>query len=478
MAVCTPPGDFAIVGRLKDLIICRGRNVAPQDVEFAAQEVAPGVVRPGCVAAFTATELGDGDDALVVVFECRGSASKAQISEAIAQVHACLQADIGLSASHVVAIREKTIPKTTSGKIRRRATQCALDAHTLKIVMERTYKKSTEGDANTPAVPRSAFQVPFHGGASNAGETSRTRDGAPGAIYIVATEENDMCDAGGGLVGLDAVIHNRRTSHTLGQIANQDFFRAYYRNVVREIGENVVGHALEDDQPFGEMGVTSIMVPQISDALQQVFSAQVPSFALETSDLFDAPTIALLAEKIESMVDAARHASHQRTPATHSPNVFRTVQSGTESTEVETQGDTLPEIVVVGMACELPGGVASPEEFWELLLRGDDAVGTRDGDTATKAERFGGFVDGSDAFDATAFGIAASVAEAMQPQQRRVLQVAYDALHRAGWTRQSLSGKPIGTGRLCTAPTSHASNGIECNAFHGMHGCIHWLQRR
>ncbi|MCY1076949.1 type I polyketide synthase [Archangium lansingense] len=103
-------------------------------------------------------------------------------------------------------------------------------------------------------------------------------------------------------------------------------------------------------------------------------------------------------------------------------------------------------IAIVGMACRLPGGVEGPEDFWELMVKGVDATSDLppdrwdaealyDPDPQAKGKirtRRGGFLKEVDRFDAGFFGISQREAESMDPQQRLVLEVAWEALERAG----------------------------------------------
>ncbi|MFI0982696.1 SDR family NAD(P)-dependent oxidoreductase [Streptomyces sp. NPDC021093] len=116
-------------------------------------------------------------------------------------------------------------------------------------------------------------------------------------------------------------------------------------------------------------------------------------------------------------------------------------------------------IAVVSMACRLPGGIASPEEFWELLSEGGDAVGgfpgrwqglelfDPDPESVGKSyAREGGFLadEHVERFDAEFFGISPREAVSMDPQQRLVLEASWEALERAGVRPEDLSGSRTG----------------------------------
>ena len=115
-------------------------------------------------------------------------------------------------------------------------------------------------------------------------------------------------------------------------------------------------------------------------------------------------------------------------------------------------------IAIIGMGCRLPGHANSPAQFWDLLVRGVDAVtpvpaDRWDGDAFFDADadapgkiatREGAFIDGVADFDAGYFGISPFEARQMDPQQRLFLEVAMEALEDAGLTREQLAGTMCG----------------------------------
>ncbi len=126
-------GELFITGRLKDLIIIQGQNHYPQDLERAAEASDP-QVRPGCTAAF-AVERG-GAEQLVVVAEVADAGTLP--AERLAAVTTLIRAEIfeahQLVAAQVVLLPAGTIPKTSSGKIRRRDCKDAFLADRLPAV--------------------------------------------------------------------------------------------------------------------------------------------------------------------------------------------------------------------------------------------------------------------------------------------------------------------------------------------------------
>jgi len=107
-------GEIVITGRAKDLILHNGRNIWPQDIEWAAEKIEP--LRPGEVAAF-AVEGDDGDDDVVVLVQCR-----LQDREAIERLRRDVSAVVHHSAGiecKVVMVPPKSLPFTTSGKLSR-----------------------------------------------------------------------------------------------------------------------------------------------------------------------------------------------------------------------------------------------------------------------------------------------------------------------------------------------------------------------
>src|SRR6516162_4050102 len=131
---------------------------------------------------------------------------------------------------------------------------------------------------------------------------------------------------------------------------------------------------------------------------------------------------------------------------------------GTGPTEPQSPAKKgLEPIAVVGMACRFPGG-ANPDEFWDFLARGGDAVreipaerwdidASYDPDPDAKGKmytRCGAFIPDFDHFSAAFFGISPREAQFMDPQQRQLLEVHWEALENAGILPRRLSAQQVG----------------------------------
>lgn len=134
-------GELFIAGRLKDLVIVRGENHYPQDIEHSVSAAHPDL-EPNAAAAFA--EDGPHGEVLVVVCELRREAHRrvdaasvfAAVRHAVAQAH-------GLECEHVVLLRPNGLPRTSSGKVQRRA--CRRDWQEGRLPVVAQWQKAQPG---------------------------------------------------------------------------------------------------------------------------------------------------------------------------------------------------------------------------------------------------------------------------------------------------------------------------------------------
>ncbi len=131
-------GELFITGRAKDLIIIRGRNLYPQDIELTVERSHLSL-RPGSGAAFTVQIHSE--ERLVVVQELEFRA-KPNLEEVAGVIRQAVTEEYEVQVYAVVLIKPGSIPKTSSGKIQRRATRAQFEEGTLNVVRSNVLKIS------------------------------------------------------------------------------------------------------------------------------------------------------------------------------------------------------------------------------------------------------------------------------------------------------------------------------------------------
>ncbi|GAA4168664.1 hypothetical protein GCM10022251_59930 [Phytohabitans flavus] len=201
-------------------------------------------------------------------------------------------------------------------------------------------------------------------------------------------------------------------------------------DLVRAEAAVVLGHSSGDEVDpelaFNEMGVDSMTAVDLRNRLSEATGLRLPATAV-----FDYPNSVALAGFLRTEVSGGR-----------AEVAVRTVRAADEP------------IAIVGISCRFPGGVASPEDLWRLVVAGGDGTSEVPDDRGWDLDRLaadssgvlprGGFVSGAGEFDPAFFGISPREAVSMDPQQRLLLETAWEAFERAGIDPAALRGSQTG----------------------------------
>jgi amino acid adenylation domain-containing protein len=144
-------GELFIVGRLKDLIIIRGRNHHPQDIEMTVEQSHPSL-RPSCGAAFSIDV--EGEERLVIVQEVTRSHRALDVEEVTSAVRQAVAQEHEISVHAIVLIRHGTIPKTSSGKLQRHACKIRFLTNALEVVGSSILEEASTNEESEPFIDR------------------------------------------------------------------------------------------------------------------------------------------------------------------------------------------------------------------------------------------------------------------------------------------------------------------------------------
>lgn len=362
-------GELFVTGRRKDLIIIRGSNHYPEDIELTVQACHPALLR-GRGAVFSIAPRPDAVEQLVVVQEVNNpEAGEAELDEIVDTIRAAITEHHEIRADAVVLVKPMRIPTTSSGKIQRSACREQFLDGRLDAVAE--------------------WRAPLP-------------DGAP----VTVPSEN----------------HGRSAA----EIA--DWFAAQLSG---EFG--VPASDIDPSRPFAYYGLDSVRAIRLTAALESWLGRELsPTLAYEY------PSIELLSRHLADEAPA-----HDRAAAPAGDG------EGARSAD--------EPIAIIGIGCRFPGA-DGPEGFWRLLSGGVEAISEIPPDRwdadafynpdpsvpGTSVTRRAGFVPGIDQFDFPFFGISPRESAQMDPQQRLVLETAWEALEDAGQVPERLAGSDTG----------------------------------
>ena len=197
--------------------------------------------------------------------------------------------------------------------------------------------------------------------------------------------------------------------------------RAVWAQVLRRPADQIGVH-----ERFSTLGGSSLQAMEVLAGLEDAFGRE-----LDPAELRERATVAALADHLlapvqDGSLKPARPASGPAAAAAAGP---------------------ADGVAIIGLACRFPGA-DSPDEFWRQLLDGRDSVGeippqrwrTVEGETA----RWGAFLDDPAGFDAGFFGMSDTDADHADPHARIFLELAHEALERAGYAGPRRHGRRVG----------------------------------
>ncbi|WP_432152355.1 amino acid adenylation domain-containing protein [Streptomyces sp. bgisy029] len=375
-------GRLCVTGRHKDVLFLNGRTFHAPDMEAVAAAT-PGLP-PGAPAVIGSTDPVTGGERVVVFVPWARPPREA--AEVLGRVAARVREALLHDDVRVLALPPGAFPRTTSGKLQRRR-------------LRERFEAGAHGGSGAAAVGDSASAgrvAPTGDSASAGGEASSAGNGASDPVRAGAPR-------------------SRREAEQL----------------VREVWARVLGRAVESiglHEPFGSLGGTSLKAMDVLVALEDAFGLTLPPAVIR-----DHRTVAALAGHLLTALPVPEPGPVRPPSAPHD------------------RQDRASAAAVIGMACRFPGA-DTPDAFWELLVDGHDAVtSVPDGRwddprarSATPPTRWGALLDDPAAFDAGYFGIGEDEARALDPQARLFLELAHEALERAGYAGPRRRGRRIG----------------------------------
>jgi len=363
--------NIYITGRIKDLIIISGRNIYPQDIERDVENLRQKYkeIRPGCGACFSITL--DGKENIVIFQEIDSKSENIDIDGIINYISQEITKIHNVPLYSIVLLSAGSIAKTSSGKIMRQACKKAFLAEMKdkSFNVLKIWKKE------------------------------------------LITSKKDLVN--------DKI--ETKLVKTITKESIQDFLKDLISKEI-EIKKEII----ELDQPFTYFGVDSAIAVSMVKELEDFTNQK-----LYETIFWDYHNIEILSDYLFN-------------------EIKKNIPEQILSTHVETHCNASIEknenkIAIIGYSCRLPNSVNNPDDFWELLKN------SKNGITEIPSDRWdnnlfydekkqqkgklytskGGFIDNVYDFEPEFFGISPREAIKIDPQQRILLEVTYEALENA-----------------------------------------------
>jgi acyl transferase domain-containing protein/acyl-CoA synthetase (AMP-forming)/AMP-acid ligase II/acyl carrier protein len=406
-------GELFITGRLKDLIIIMGRNHYPQDIEITVEKSHP-ALRPDNGAVF-AIEINNSERLVVVQEVERSYLRRLNANEVIGAIRKAVAEEHDLQTYAILLLKTNSLPKTSSGKVRRSACREGFIAASLDVV----------ADWSLHPENKSEFRH------LESEVESLLKNLKEGNLQALTSENQSL------LPVIDSQLEQPPASidaPTLNQKQESPTKEEIAAWLIAKVAQQlqVSSQEIKVFEPLAQYGLDSLAAVRISGELQEWLKREI-----SPTILYDYPTIQALAQYLVGTVAVSSDlVSSQVTPNSHQENDV---------------------IAIIGLGCRFPKA-NNPEAFWQLLRDGVDAIGEVPADRwnvdafydpnrnqpGKMNTRWGGFLEQVDQFDSEFFSISPREAQSIDPQQRLLLEVSWEALENAGKAPEKLAGSNTG----------------------------------
>lgn len=361
-------GKLCVTGRIKDIIFVNGQNIFAYDIEFKLEEMDG--VEPGKVVIGGYHDEKEGREKTAIFSSLR--IKKEEIKEFYGNMLRKINEAFGITVDYVVLV--KSIPKTTSGKVRR--------FMMIQSLLDKEYEDTT----------------------FTANE------------LLLGAEENKIEEKPEKVEQAKHLVLDNNA------------------NKIREIWSSVLERPAESigyNQSFLTLGGTSIKAVQILGLLEDEFNLELGHDILikcKTINEMDDYLVMLSKDSISES------------------NITKKMPNGINEED---------DIAVIEMSCRFPEA-SNPEEFWNNIVGGKCSISevpedrwdinqyySKNVDPTKTNCRTGAFINDAFDFDAKLFNISDEEAAVMDPQQRIILELVFEILERAGYSRKTISGKSL-----------------------------------
>ncbi|GAC1671278.1 MAG: hypothetical protein PVS3B1_10540 [Ktedonobacteraceae bacterium] len=380
-------GELFITGRLKDLIIIRGNNHYPQDIEKTVEASHP-ALRLNGGAAFSIE--ADGEERLVIVQEVERTALSSNLDEVTTAIREAIATQHEIQVYAIALIKPGSLPKTSSGKVQRRGSRESYLDGSLTILH---VWKMAQDEVQAPP--------------SDAGQEVSME-----AQEQASTEQPSA------------------TARSLSAATIQDWLVAHVAQALKINAKRIDVRA-----PFAQYGMDSAQAVSLSADLEDWLGSSIAPTVV-----YDYPTIEALAHYLSGEELHQAEKQPQTGQARQSEPVVDTDTIAIIGLGCRFPGANDGEEFWQLLRNGIDGISEVPTTRWDADAYYDPTPAT----PGKMNTRWGGFLRGIDQFEPAFFSISPREASAMDPQQRLLLEVAWETLEYAGQAPTRLAGSQTG----------------------------------